>query len=165
MVLKILLLGGHGSGKTSFIIRYISGYFLKEEDLPHSRAVDFFQKNIEIDGESVELDLWDFGPEEGFRFLLQQYSKKTSGAIYVCDITNPLSLKHIPDWVHIVRDYRGRVPILLIGNKLDLKDNRAFKYSAGRKAVERYDLFDYVELSTKTGENFENAIFETFGKK
>jgi small GTP-binding protein len=153
---KIMMLGDASVGKTSLTLRYISGFFL--EDLKLTIGVDFYSKTLEHDNRKVKLQIWDFGGEERFRFLLSQYCKGANGALYLFDITNSSTLDHLPDWIKIIREHTGNIPILLIGSKLDLRDMRQVKEDDGILAAKKYDLASFIELSSKTGENVEKTF-------
>ena len=153
---KILIVGDASVGKTSLTLRYISGFFL--EDLKLTIGVDFYSKTLEYDNNKVKLQIWDFGGEERFRFLLSQYCRGANGALYLFDITNPSSLDHLSDWIKIIRKYSGDIPVVLIGSKLDLRDIRQVKEDDGALAAKKYDLASFIELSSKTGENVEKAF-------
>jgi len=166
---KLLMLGDASVGKTSLTLRYISGYFM--EDLKLTIGVDFYSKTIEFNGKNVKMQIWDFGGEERFRFLLSQYCKGANGAFFLYDITNQVSLDHLPDWTQIIRENAGDIPIMLIGSKLDLDEFRAVPRDDGILAAKKYNLASFVELSSKTGENVEKAfhvmtdiLYEKFSK-
>jgi small GTP-binding protein len=150
------MLGDASVGKTSLTIRYISGFF--REDLRLTIGVDFYSKTINFKGIKVKLQIWDFGGEERFRFLLSQYSKGANGAFFLYDITNHSSLEHLPDWTQVIREYAGNIPIMLIGSKVDLHEFRAVSRDDGILAAKKYNLASFVELSSKTGENVEKAF-------
>ena len=153
---KIMMLGDASVGKTSLTIRYISGFFL--EDLKLTIGVDFYSKTTSFKGKKVKLQIWDFGGEERFRFLLHQYCKGANAAFFLYDITNRLSLDHLPDWTQIIREHAGDVPIMLVGSKVDLKQYRVVSREEGILAAKKYNLSAFVELSSKTGENVEEAF-------
>ena len=155
-VFKVMMLGDASVGKTSLTLRYISGFFL--EDLKLTIGVDFYSKTLEYNNKKVKIQIWDFGGEERFRFLLSQYCKGANGALYLFDITNPSTLDHLPDWIKIIREHSGDIPIVLIGSKLDLQDMRQVKEDDGTLAAKKYDLASFLELSSKTGENVEKAF-------
>ncbi len=153
---KLMMLGDASVGKTSLTIRYISGFFM--EDLKLTIGVDFYSKTINFKDKKVKLQVWDFGGEERFRFLLSQYCKGANGAFFLYDITNIRSLEHLPEWTQIIRENAGDIPIMLIGSKLDLKEFRAVLRDDGIMAAKKYNLATFVELSSKTGENVEKAF-------
>jgi len=161
-----MMLGDAAVGKTSLTIRYISGFFL--EDLKLTIGVDFYSKNTNFNKKKVKLQIWDFGGEERFRFLLHQYCKGANAAFFLYDITNRLSLDHLPDWTQIIREHAGDIPIMLIGSKVDLKEFRAVTREEGILAAKKYNLSTFIELSSKTGQNVEKAfdvITETLFEK
>ena len=153
---KIMMLGDAAVGKTSLTLRYISGFFL--EDLKLTIGVDFYSKTTNFNKKKVKLQIWDFGGEERFRFLLHQYCKGANAAFFLYDITNRLSLDHLPDWTQIIREHAGDIPIMLIGAKVDLKEFRAVSRDEGILAAKKYNLSSFIELSSKTGQNVEKAF-------
>jgi small GTP-binding protein len=153
---KVMLLGDASVGKTSLTLRYISGFFL--EDLKLTIGVDFYSKTTDFNGKKVKLQIWDFGGEERFRFLLSQYCKGANGAFFLYDITKSLTLDHLPDWTQIIREHAGDIPIMLIGSKKDLEEFRDVSTEDGDLAAKKYNLTSVMELSSKTGENVEQAF-------
>lgn len=153
---KIMMLGDASVGKTSLTIRYISGFFL--EDLKLTIGVDFYSKTTNFRGKKVKLQIWDFGGEERFRFLLSQYCKGANAAFFLYDITNGSTLEHLPDWTQIIREHSGDIPIMLVGSKLDLEKFRAVPREEGILVAKKYNLSTFVELSSKTGQNVEKTF-------
>ncbi len=153
---KLMMLGDASVGKTSLTLRYISGYFM--EDLKLTIGVDFYSKTTLFNEKKVKLQMWDFGGEERFRFLLSQYCKGANGAFFLYDITNVRSIDHLPDWTNIVRENAGDIPIMLIGSKKDLDEFRTIPREDGILAAKKYNLTSFIELSSKTGENVESAF-------
>ena len=106
---KLLMLGDASVGKTSLTHRYITGVFVDSPRL--TIGVDFFSKNVRLDNKTrVKLQIWDFGGEERFRFLLPTYSKGSNAALYLYDITSQKSLESLPLWIEIVRKNAGNIP-------------------------------------------------------
>ena len=154
--IKIMLLGDESVEKTSLTIRCISGFFL--EDLKLTIGVDFYSKTINIDNKKIKVQIWDFGGEQRFRFLLHQYCKGANAAFFLYDITNRLSLDHLPDWTQIIREHAGDIPIILLGAKAHLKELRAVSKEEGILAAKKYNLSGFIEVSSKTGQNVEKAF-------
>ena len=166
---KVMMLGDASVGKTSLTIRYISGFFM--QDLKLTIGVDFYSKNIVYKEYKVKLQIWDFGGESRFRFLLPQYCRGANAAFFLYDITNSLTLEHLPEWINLIREYSGDIPIMLVGSKLDLEEFRAVSREEGILAAKKYNLASFVELSSKTGQNVEKAfevmaeiLFERYAK-
>lgn len=153
---KIMMLGDTDSGKISLTIRYISGFFL--DDLKLTIGVDFYSKTTNYNDKKVKLQIWDFGEEERFRFLLHQYCKGANAAFFLYNITNPHSLDHLSDWTQIIREHAGDIPIMLLGTHADLVDQRAVTRDEGIQAAKTHNLSAFIELSAKTGQNVEKAF-------
>ena len=81
------MLGDAAVGKTSLTLIYISGFFL--DDLKLTIGVDFYSKTTNFKNKKVKLQIWDFGGEQRFRFLLHQYCKGANAAFFLYDITRP----------------------------------------------------------------------------
>ena len=155
---KIMMLGDDSAAKTSLTIRYISGFFL--DDLKLTIGVDFYSKTTNHNDRKVKLQIWDFGGEERFRFLLHQYCKGANAALFLYDITNRSSLDHLPDWTQIIREHAGDIPIMMVGTNADLNEFRTVTREEGILAARTYNLAGYIEVSSKTGQNVE-VLFET----
>ena len=154
---KIMMLGDDSVKKTSLTIRYISGFYL--EDLKLTIGVDFYSKTTNFRGKEVKLQIWDFGGEERFRFLLHQYCKRTNAALFLYDITNRLTLDHLPDWIQIIREHSGDIPIILVGTNLHLQAKREVSKKEGMLIEKKYNLSAFAEVSAKTGQNVDQ-LFE-----
>jgi len=155
---KIVLLGEPGVEKTTLAQKYCLDIFDPSEKL--SIGVDFYVKTIEFNGKTIKLQIWDVGGEERFRFLLSTYCLGANAAMIVYDITNPKTLDQITEWTKIVREKASDIPIMLIGNNLDLEKFREFRREEGIDIAKKYNLSSYSEISTKTGRNVEKS-FET----
>ncbi len=153
---KIMMLGEASVGKTSLILRYISGIF--DENIKLTIGVDFYNKTISFKGKKVQLQIWDFGGAERFRSLLSQYCRGAHGAFFLYDITNASSFEALPNWLQIVRSCAGDIPIILIGAKLDLHEFREVFHEDGSLAAKKHNLAAFIELSSKEGINIENAF-------
>jgi len=155
---KIMILGDKASGKTSLTIRYISGFYL--QDLKLTIGVDFYSKMTNYNEKKVKLQMWDFEGEERFRFLLHQYCKGANAAFFLYNITIPSTLDHLPEWTQIIREHAGNIPILLVGTKAHLEEQRAVTREQGIQAARLHNLSGFIELSSKTGQNVEK-LFDT----
>lgn len=154
---KVLIIGDSTVGKTSLTIRYVSGSFI--DDLRLTIGVDFYNKTLTMNEETVKFQLWDFAGEQRFRFLLPQYCKGANGVFFLYDITKPPTLEHLPEWISIVRQSCGsKIPILLIGSKADLDEYRKVPKEKALQTLKKYNLTDYIELSSKTGKNVQKSF-------
>ncbi len=161
-VLKVIIAGDGGVGKTTMLHRYIKGKFI--EGLYMTIGVEFFLKELELEGEKVSLQIWDFGGQERFRFLLKNYARGAKGALLMFDLTRPGTLENLDQWVEICRDENPELPIIFLGTKLDLFNLIIVKDEFTLPYKEKYNLFDFLKISSKTGENVELA-FELLAKE
>ena len=153
---KVMMLGDEDAGKTSLTIRYISGFFL--DDLKLTIGVEFYSKTTNYNEKKVKLQIWDFGGEKRFRFLLHQYCKGANAAFFLYNITIPNTFVHLPEWTQIIREHAGDIPILLVGTKLHLAAQRAITREDAIQAAHLHNLSGFIEVSSKTGQNVEKLF-------
>ena len=154
---KLLMLGDASVGKTSLTHRYITGLFVDSPRL--TIGVDFYSKKVKLTNtKKVKLQIWDFGGEERFRFLLPTYSKGANAAMFLYDITAHKTLESLPEWLEVVRKNAGDIPIILVGNKIDLVEHRDVKLEEAQEVVRKYALSTNIEVSSKTGQNVEESF-------
>jgi small GTP-binding protein len=158
MTFKLLMFGDGGVGKTSLTQRYVTGVFVDSQRI--TIGVDFHIKELTLEGKRIKLQVWDFGGEERFRFLLPNYCRGASGGMFLYDITSLTSLTHLVDWMQIVRQNSGPVPILMVGAKADLANLRKVQHQEAIEMAKSHRLSGFAEVSAKTGENVEKT-FET----
>jgi small GTP-binding protein len=165
---KMCIFGDGGVGKTTLINRYITGTY--REDYGMTIGVDFYTKHVEIDNRKVYLQIWDFAGEHQFKSLLPNYVIGSSGGIFMYDISRFVSLTHLDEWLNILRKAPDNelvyFPILLVGGKSDLEmeGKRAVDADYAEKYGKERNLFDFIECSSKTGENIEE-IFKKIAYK
>jgi Ras-related protein Rab-1A len=156
---KIILSGAKGIGKTSLITRYIEGKFY--ETSQETIGVAFKRKKIKLeDNLTIEATIWDFGGEEKYRTLFPQYVQGATAALILYDTTNKETINDVHNWVDLVDAYASEdVLKVLIGTKIDLKDQREITKEKAKKSCEKYNwCAEIIETSSKTGENVEDAF-------
>jgi len=156
---KIIIFGDAGCGKTTLTQRFLTNLFVSDSKM--TIGVDFEVKSLEVDKEKVKLQIWDFGGEERFRFLLPTYVRGARGGLFLFDITNYSSLAHIDDWLSVIRkEIRAEdvFPIIAVGGKADLAENREVSAEEGIKIARSRNVDGFIETSSKTGENVEKTF-------
>lgn len=165
---KMCIFGDGGVGKTTLINRYTSGKY--NEGFKMTIGVDFYTKNLEIEGKRVYLQIWDFGGEHQFKHLFPNYVIGSSGGIFMYDISRFSSLTNLDDWLEILKkapdEEQQHMPILLVGGKSDLdKDNkRVIKSKYADEFRKKRNLFGFIECSSKTGKNVD-YLFDVITRK
>ncbi len=150
---KIVIFGDAGSGKTTLTKRFMTGLFISDTHM--TIGVDFVIKTIRVDGMESKLQIWDFGGEERFRFILPKYVRGAHGGIFLYDITNFSSISHIDDWLSVIRETGESFPIILVGAKADLDNDRQVSTSEALKIAKSKEMSFFLECSSKTGINVE----------
>jgi len=161
-VLKILTAGDGAVGKTTLLHRYISGTFLENSEM--TIGVKFHQKRTNIEDDEINFQLWDFGGQQQFRHMLPRYVLGAQGALLLFDLTRIGTLFNFEDWVNILRKHKEDLPILLIGTKFDLEEEIQADDDYVLDLKEQFKFFDYIKVSSKTGENVDD-IFEIISRK
>ena len=158
--MKIVLVGDSGVGKTNLVKRFIDGNI--PENLTNTIAVDFFSKDLMIKNHSVKVQFWDTAGQEKYRAIANAYYKNAQGAIIVYEITNRESFENVSKWLQELNEFGEKgITILLIGNKIDLKENRQVTFEEGQKIAEAKGAL-FFETSAKT--NQENSVTKAFDK-
>lgn len=151
---KITLFGPGGVGKTSLLLRYIKDYF--GEDLKKTIGSNFLIKDVDIDGKTVRLLLWDIGGQPQFHKLRNIYFKGSNAALGVFDLSSSQTLLKIPGWISsIKKTVKKTIPMILLGNKADLE--REVDRAEAEDLAKKLSC-NYLETSAKTGLNVEQAF-------
>jgi small GTP-binding protein len=154
--LKVLTAGEGGVGKTTLLRRYVEGQFFSETKM--TIGVEFFLKSINLGDNEITLQLWDFGGQERFRFLLGSYVLGAKGALLMFDLTRLATLDKLDQWVKIVRQNDPNLPVLFIGTKTDLIEDKSVDDDYAMSFLEPLNLFSYLKISSKTGMNVEESF-------
>ncbi len=159
---KIVIAGDGGVGKTTLLHKYVTGLFLADTSM--TIGVQFHIKHVRLGDATCTLQLWDFGGQERFRFMLPNYTRGAKGALLLFDTTRMSSLNVLAELAGICRSFDPSLPILLIGTKVDRVADLSVTSETAREYLDTLSLLDYVEVSAKTGQNVEMA-FEMLVKK
>ena len=156
---KIIIFGDAGTGKTTLTQRFLTNLFVSDQTM--TIGVDFEVKSLTVDEQKVKLQIWDFGGEERFRFLLPTYVRGARGGLFIYDITNFSSIAHIDDWLSVIRkEIRAEdiFPIIVVGSKADLVESREVSSAEGIKIAKSRNVNGFIETSSKSGENVEKTF-------
>ena len=121
-VLKIVLIGDGGVGKTAIRERYLGKGFKAQYLL--TIGADFAMRDDVIRGESIRYQIWDLAGQQRFDAVREVYYKGSVGALLVYDVTRPDSYFNTPKWINELwtNNGRGRVPIVVVANKIDMRE-------------------------------------------
>ncbi|XP_071381786.1 ras-related protein Rab-33B [Centroberyx affinis] len=162
-IFKIIVIGDSNVGKTCLTYRFCGGTFLKNPEA--TIGVDFRERTLELDGESIKLQIWDTAGQERFRkSMVEHYYRSVHAVIFVYDMTSLSSFESLPEWIEECSRHSvgPMVPRILVGNKCDLRDRREVPMSVAQRLADSYD-FPLFETSAKEPAEKEHvdAIFLT----
>ena len=156
---KVLILGDPSVGKSCFLIRYTEDTF--QDVYLSTIGMDCKYKKVDLEnGESIRLQLWDTAGQDRFRSITRNLYKGAAGIILIYDVTNRKTFESIKNWVESIRaEVSNKVVIVLVGNKIDKKEQIDVKTEEGDILAEEFNL-PFFECSALTGENINEAFAE-----
>ena len=169
--IKIITLGDSHVGKSSLIIKYIDNKF--SNVYMSTIGFDLKHKQINLkDGIEAKIMIYDTAGQERFKSLAANYIKKANGILLVYDIADHSTFENIGMWMESITEEKGdKLPIVLVGNKADLEDERQVSYKEGKDLAENKG-FHFYETSCKNGANVTECfldlaelVYEKSGKK
>ena len=156
---QILLIGDSRVGKTCLIQRYANGIF--KEDYITTVGLDYYTKQEMINNLNVSVKLWDTAGQERFKALTPSFFRNAEGIVIAYDVTNSESFDNLKFWISSIKtnlfEKNIFIPIIIIGNKIDLEDMRDISKDVA-SAFAKENKFKYFETSAKTGEGVDEAF-------
>ena len=157
IIVKLSLLGDSSVGKTSIIIKYISNKFMDTNIA--TLGVDYMDKTVDYNNLKVFLQIWDTSGEEKFCSITRNFYRNADGLLVVFDLTCKESFNHVKNWINEAKEHKNDIKTILVGNKLDLEDEREVDKETALKFAEKNNL-KYLETSAKNGKNINNSFKE-----
>jgi Ras-related protein Rab-1A len=156
---QLLIIGDSTVGKTSILSRFANGTF--NANYLATVGLDNFTKDETIDDKNVHIKIWDTAGQERFKALTKGFFRNAEGIMIVYDVTNQETFDSLKNWIQSIKDNMGndfmeRVPIVIIGNKID-SDEREVKTEDAESFCKQQN-YPYFETSAKTGENIDSTV-------
>ncbi|KAL0233021.1 hypothetical protein GEMRC1_011768 [Eukaryota sp. GEM-RC1] len=117
---KVVTLGEGRSGKTSLTVRFVHGNF--HDSQPSTIQATYLSKRVDVNNTTANLAIWDTAGQERFHALGPIYYRDADGALLVFDITDLDSFEKAKKWVRELRQFVGKIPIVIAGNKKILNE-------------------------------------------
>ncbi|KAK5575593.1 hypothetical protein RB653_006726 [Dictyostelium firmibasis] len=158
-VISLCIMGDGGVGKTAVTIQFISNHFVYYYD---PTIEDSYRKQCLVDDQVYMLDILDTAGQDELTAMRDQWIRSCEGFILVYSVTSRSSFDQIQffrEQITRVLD-REDVPIMMIGNKIDLEDERQVTYQEG-KDLARCLGMSFMEVSAKNRTNVEEVFNET----
>ncbi|XP_013608958.1 PREDICTED: ras-related protein RABE1c-like isoform X2 [Brassica oleracea var. oleracea] len=151
-LIKLLLIGDSGVGKSCLLLRFSDGSF----------TTSFITTigTIELDGKRIKLQIWDTAGQERFRTITTAYYRGAMGILLVYDVTDESSFNNIRNWIRNIEQHASdNVNKILVGNKADMDESkRAVPKAKGQALADEYGI-KFFETSAKTNLNVEEVFF------
>ncbi|KAI1375121.1 P-loop containing nucleoside triphosphate hydrolase protein [Hypoxylon crocopeplum] len=170
--MRFLFVGDSGCGKSSLLLRY---YFNQFDPAPTKSQYELFNKSVVVDGQDVDLELWDTSGNLALH-QLKLISYLSWDVVFLCfSVESPMRFaKTQLSWVNEIGKHCGGAPVVLLG----LKKDTCMGKSIGMPLVPHLQArlcaaedssgatimraIKYIQCSAKTGENvdlvFEEAV-------
>ena len=158
--LKVVFLGDTAVGKSCLAVRFVRNEFFEFQEPTIGAA--FLGKTINTNDKRYKFEIWDTAGQERYRSLAPMYYRGAKAAVIVYDITDEDTFKGAKTWVSEIKKKSNNCLILLVGNKVDLTNNRKVDIHMVKEYVDNNNLI-YMESSAKTGLNVDK-IFTTIAE-
>jgi small GTP-binding protein len=158
--IKVIVSGDGGVGKTSFLNRLINDSFDANSGL--TKGVDFFSKDVHINGSEYNFIMWDFAGQHQFKKLLSDFVNGSLAAFVLFDLSRFTTLEGVEDWINKLDNY-GEIPTIILGSKSDvvnLYDMKVFDDYISEIRRNHKNILGYLKISSKTGFNIEEAFYK-----
>lgn len=150
---KCLLVGDGGTGKTTYVKRHIKGEFIRK--YVATMGVEVHPLIFGTNYGRIQFNIWDTAGQEKFGGLRDGYYINAQAAIIMFDLTSRITYKNAPNWHRDVCRVCSGIPIVLCGNKADVKDR---KVKAKSIILHRKTNMQYYDISAKNNYNYEKPF-------
>eukprot|EP00929_Paragymnodinium_shiwhaense_P094969 TRINITY_DN55894_c0_g1_i1.p1 TRINITY_DN55894_c0_g1~~TRINITY_DN55894_c0_g1_i1.p1 ORF type:complete len:239 (-),score=49.58 TRINITY_DN55894_c0_g1_i1:872-1519(-) len=150
---KLVLVGDGGVGKTTFVKRHVSGEF--EKKYVATVGAEVHPMDFTTTRGKIKFNVWDTAGQERFAGLRDGYYIQALCGIIMFDVTSRITYKNVPHWHRDLTRVCENIPIVLVGNKCDVKDR---KVKAKQITFHRRKNLQYYDISAKSNYNFEKPF-------
>ena len=156
-LLKLLLIGDSGVGKSCLLLRYSEDSFTSS--FITTIGIDFKIKSITVGDSKVKLQIWDTAGQERFRTITTAYYRGAMGILLVYDVSDDASFSNVRNWMRqIDQNATENVTRVLIGNKSDITgSDRKVTSEQGKKLAGEFGI-KFYETSAKTNIGVDDAF-------
>ncbi|KAK5575592.1 hypothetical protein RB653_006725 [Dictyostelium firmibasis] len=157
-VVRLCVMGDGGVGKTAVTTQFVSNHFVHYYD---PTIEDSYRKQISVGDKSYILDILDTAGQDELTAMRDQWIRSCEGFVLVYSITSRSSFDqvlHFREQIYRVLD-RDDIPIMMIGNKSDLINERQVSYQEGKELSQNLGM-SYMEVSAKSRSNIDEVFYE-----
>ena len=154
---KMIVIGDAGVGKSCLTNRAAKDKFLS--DYSPTVGFEFLTFSTNIENKIIKLQIWDTCGQELYRSLITNFYRNSSLAIVVYAVNSAQSFENLEIWFRELRAHANPdIKTILIGNKIDLKDEREVTTKQGEDFAKLNNVHKFVEASAKEGINTRNTF-------
>lgn len=150
---KLVLIGDGGTGKTTFVKRHLTGEFEKRYEA--TIGVEVHPMVFATSQGKIRFMVWDTAGQEKLSGLRDGYYIGAHCAIIMFDVTSRITYKNVPKWYKDITRVCDNIPIVLVGNKVDVVDR---KVKARQILFPRKHGIQYYDVSAKSNYQFEKPF-------
>jgi len=156
-LIKIVVIGDSGVGKTNFIFQFTEGRFSSAHVT--TVGIDYKSKIIKLPNKKVvKLQIWDTAGQERYMAINKNLFQKVQGIILMYDLTNRDSFEHLQNWLNLINKNVSNKVVILVANKLDLaQEKRIVTEEEGENIGKKNDML-FFEGSGASGENVDEIF-------
>ena len=157
-IYKVIVIGDPAVGKTSLLTKFATNQF--EERYIATVGVNILKEPITLVSENATINLmfWDIAGQPQFYMLHRPYFNGADAMLLVFDITRSSTFSNVNNWYNTAVKYGlSHIPRILIGNKIDLKEDRKIIKPMSEHLSEKLDAPCY-ETSALTGDNIKEVF-------
>mmetsp|Transcript_25337 Transcript_25337/g.35061 ORF Transcript_25337/g.35061 Transcript_25337/m.35061 type:complete len:188 (-) Transcript_25337:240-803(-) len=156
---KIVVLGSGGVGKSALTVQFVQGIFVEKYD---PTIEDSYRKPVEVDSVQYMLEILDTAGTEQFTAMRDLYMKNGQGFVLVYSIIAQSTFNDLPDLKEQILRVKDcdTVPMVLVGNKCDLADQRVITQEQGDALARKFGGCTFLEASAKTKANVETIFHD-----
>jgi len=156
---KIVVLGSGGVGKSALTVQFVQGIFVEKYD---PTIEDSYRKQVEVDGQQCMLEILDTAGTEQFTAMRDLYMKNGQGFVLVYSITAQSTFNDLQDLREQILRVKDTddVPMVLVGNKCDLEDERVVGKDQGLNLARQFNNCSFMETSAKAKIGVKDIFFD-----
>ncbi len=157
-LVPVVVLGSGGVGKSALTVQFVQGIFVEKYD---PTIEDSYRKQVEVDNQQCMLEILDTAGTEQFTAMRDLYMKNGQGFVLVYSIIAQSTFNDLPDLreqILRVKDCDD-VPMVLVGNKCDLNDQRVISTEQGEQMASKFGGCAFLEASAKTKTNVDDVFY------
>jgi len=156
--LKVVVVGDSGVGKTNLIKRFTSDNF--SYDSKATVGVEFISKSYIINKKVFKIEIWDTAGQERYKAITSAYYKGAKGCLIVYDTTSQATFNNIDKWMSEIKEKAlTNIKVLIIGNKIDLKDKRIVSIEDAMQKAQELQA-PIMETSALDATNVKEAFYD-----